>query len=545
MRSRIPLLITALIIISLVLAWVSTDFQSVQGWTSFLAVVGLGTGLLLAGWWGVKLDPVLSRGHDQKHQSEGSNLHGSWRRHSQLPAWLSWLLICATMLRLGAGILWFVTLPTLGYGSEVEISGYVMADAFDRDRTAWELSQSEKPLIVAFSKYRGADQYGGYLFGSALIYRYLGGNFHKPLQIVVLSASISSLAVLFTWAFVRRIWDASVAGIAAWIVTLFPDAILLGSSQMREAIMMSLVVIAFYGVTRLWQDRSRVGGIWMVFPLLIAFPLSPLFGVMLATMLGVFALFLGKGSWLKDWRVWGIMIGLVALGLIVVAIFGEQILPGEQANPLSLLQRWFKQAGRWQAYNAERASGWMQKIFRSTPEWTHGWLLLIYGIARPFLPAALFDSAAAIWQSIAIWRSIGWVLLLPFLVAAPLVSWQRVGWRSPPLGLSLLVWLGIIISSFRGGGDHWDNPRYRVTWIGLQATLAAWVWVTQRRDRSPWLRRVLIGMGCILIWWIPWYVRRITDLDWPVQDVFLTLGLGIGCALLYLVIDVIYERIKY
>jgi hypothetical protein len=437
-----------------------------------------------------------------------------------------------------------VTLPRYGYGNEAEVFGYVMSDAFRRDMTAWDLAQSGKPLSMAFGAYRGVDQYGGMLFGSALIYRYLGGGVHNPLQVVVLTAAFSAMAVLFTWAFTRRLWDKEIAAIAAWVAALFPDAIMLGSSQMREAFMMTLAIVAFYGLVRTWQDRSKAGVTWMLVPILAALPLSPLFALMLAGMLGVFAVFLGGISWLRDWRVWAIMIGAVLLGFLVVITFGDQILPGGSSNPVALLRLWLKLASRWQAYNSEHASGWMQKIFRSTPEWTHTWLLLTYGVARPFLPAALFDPGASIWQGIAIWRSLGWALLLPFMMIAPFVAWRRDGWRSPAMGLSLLVWTSILIASFRGGGDAWDNPRYRVTWIGLQAVLAAWVWVIHKRDRSPWLRRVLVAVGFIFLWFMPWYLGRMTAFDWPIKDVFLTFGLGLASALIYLLVDVWRTRRK-
>lgn len=542
MRNRIIASVIVILVISLGLAWISTDFQSLQGWLSFLAVTSLGVGILLAGWWGIRSDLGVQSDPNTNSQSKLYNSQRSMNLQGPMPRWLGWLLIGATVLRLGTGVLWFVSLPNLGYGSEVEMFGYVMSDAFNRDMAAWDLAQSDHSISTAFSEFHNVDQYGGMLFGSALVYRYLGGIDHQPLQIVVLTAAISALAVLFTWAFARRTWDSFVAGFAAWIVALFPEAVLLGSSQMREAILMSLAMMGFYGLVRVWQDRSPTGGIWMVAPILIALPLSPLFGVMLAGMLGVYAIFLGSGSWLKDWRVWAVLIGLVLIGMVVVAVFGEQILPGGASDPITLLQRWLKQAGRWQAYNAEHASGWMQKIFRSSPAWTHSWLLMIYGVVRPFLPAALFDSAAPIWRGIAVWRSLGWALLLPFLITAPFIGWRRVGWRSPVVGLSILVWIAIFLSSFRGGGDHWDNPRYRVTWIGLQASLAAWVWVTQRRDESPWLRRVFVGMGLILVWWMPWYLRRITAFVWPFQDVFWTFGLGVVSALIYLSFDIWYER---
>jgi len=538
MRTRILICIFIILVFSLGLAWISTDFQSIQGWFAFFGIISIGSVVLLAGWWVVRSDPAIHSDSLQDPRSNISDSDTDKSFHLYLPGWLAWLLIGATVFRLGAGVLWFVVLPDIGYDSEVELSGYIMADAFNRDISAWDLAQSEKPLSTAFGGYHNADQYGGMLYGSALVYRYLGGKEHQPLQIVVLTAAFSSLVVLFAWAFARRVWDGAVAGIAAWIVALFPDAVLLGSAQMREALMMSFAIMAFYGLVRAWQDRSLAGVVLMVAPILLVLPLSPLFGVMLTGMLGLFAVFLDGGPWLKNWRMWALLIGLVVLGLVVITLFGEQILPERASDPVTLLQRWLKQAGRWQAYNSRHASGWMQKIFRSTPTWMHTWLVLVYGIARPFLPAALFDQAIAIWKMIAVWRSLGWTLLLPFLLIAPLVAWRHNGWRRHAMGLCLLVWIGIFISSFRGGGDHWDNPRYRATWIGLQAVLAGWVWVTQRRSGSPWLRRVIIGMGLILIWWVPWYLRRITTIGWPITNVFLTLGLGLASVLLYLGLDI-------
>ena len=53
------------------------------------------------------------------------------------------------------------------------------------------------PLLSAIGENRQVDQYGGMLFLSGLVYRYLGGEQHQPLLMIVLTASISSLAVLF------------------------------------------------------------------------------------------------------------------------------------------------------------------------------------------------------------------------------------------------------------------------------------------------------------------------------------------------------------
>jgi hypothetical protein len=100
-----------------------------------------------------------------------------------------------------------------------------------------------------------------------------------------------------------------------------------------------------------------------------------------------------------------------------------------------------------------------------------------------------------------------------------------------------MVWITILIASFRGGGDQYDNPRYRVTFIGLQAILVAWALFEQRRAEDPWLRRALVGLLLVLIWFIPWYIRRRYDFYWPVQDVFKTVGAGLACAVLYFIYD--------
>jgi hypothetical protein len=169
-------------------------------------------------------------------------------------------------------------------------------------------------------------------------------------------------------------------------------------------------------------------------------------------------------------------------------------------------------------------------------------MLVLYGIVQPFLPAALIDvTGAPIWRLIAIWRAAGWTLLLPLLVYAPLRALRNGNMER---ALSLGVWLVILVASFRGGGDAWDNPRYRLTFAGLQLALAAWAWAEQRRVPDPWLRRVLVGAGLVLLWFVPWYLRRYVHFTWAVVDLFKLLGLGLASAVLYWIGDVAGEAAK-
>jgi hypothetical protein len=92
--------------------------------------------------------------------------------------------------------------------------------------------------------------------------------------------------------------------------------------------------------------------------------------------------------------------------------------------------------------------------------------------------------------------------------------------------------MGILVASFRAGADMWDNPRYRATFAGLQVSLAAWAWVEHRQMRDPWLRRAILSITAILAWFLPWYLRRYTGMEWPVVEFFSTLGLGLASAFL-------------
>src|SRR3990170_2089658 len=241
-----------LLMLSLVLAWVSAGIRLFESWGTFFISLLLGLGIMLVGWYAIRADKSFS-----------------------LPRWLIWLFIGAAILRLAAGVIWFKLLPVWGYGSPVEQAGYIMADAHARDMAAWELAESGVSLWTAFRSYHQVDQYGGLLFLSALGYRYLSGDFHYPLQMIVITAAASALTVLFTWAFVQRAWGEAFARVAAWLVAL------LGSSQMREAFTMPLVAAALYGLMCYRQDRSWQGLGWVLIALILRVPFSPAFAAVL------------------------------------------------------------------------------------------------------------------------------------------------------------------------------------------------------------------------------------------------------------------------
>ncbi len=212
-------------------------------------------------------------------------------------------------------------------------------------------------------------------------------------------------------------------------------------------------------------------------------------------------------------------------------------------NPVDLVNWWLRKSASWQAYQSERASGWMQKVFDGTPELLHIPILVGYGILRPFLPAALIASSnSPLWPWITIWRAAGWTILLGLLLYASFRAWNRKDNDRIAQALMIFTWLVILVASFRGGGDQDDNPRYRAAFACVQIALAAWGWVSYRQSMDAWFHRAVVMLGLVLAWFIPWYLRRYTTFQWPVENLFLTLGLGLASGLLYLAWDRRHSR---
>ena len=505
----------ALVAASLLLALVSSRFREIQGWASFLGALLLAAGMLFGAWWLVKGESP--------------------------PRWLWRLLIAAVALRLLAGAVWYVAAPVWGHGTQAERGGYIMADASKRDQAAWKLGSSHRHLWAAFFSFRAADQYGGLLFLSALVYRTLGGQVHQPLLVVVFTAAFSSLAVLFTWAFARRLWDAQTACLAAWILALYPEAVLLGSTQMREAFTVTLAAMAFHGLLKYRDQRTWRSLAWIFIPLLFFLPFSPPFTGLLIGMLALVAL-TTWGKRRSDRRrqrwFWLALAGLVVLVLLGLWLTLSQLAPEGITNPLAVLGWWARKSAELQAYASQHASGWLQHIFEITPGWAHFPILIAYGVVQPFLPAAIIvGSHAPLYPRLTLWRSVGWSAVLALLVYAPWLAARLKKDAAFARVLSLVVWAGILIAAYRGGADMWDNPRYRATFASLQIALAAWAWVQHRRLADPGLRRLLVGLGLVMLWFLPWYIRRYTALTWIVVDLFKTIGLGLASAFLFTLWD--------
>lgn len=499
-KSRESIMVFAAIaILALALARISVPFGDFGGWLSFFLVLGLSAALLLAAWKVMAMESP--------------------------PNWLLYLLLGAFLLRLALGVVWYVALPEWGYETPVQQAGYIMEDAFKRDRAAWELSQAALPLIEAFRGFSASDQYGGLLFLSAGLYRIVGAENHQPLLVLSLAAAVSALSVLFAWAFAQRIWGAHMAQLAAWGLALYPEVLLLGSSQMREAFSGTLMMIALYALLRVKQKAVPVNFALLLVPLALSVLLSPPFAL---SVLGLLVLiYLGLDNWklLRERRT---LLGL----LLIVGVIIFVVLRAVGSQDL-----WIVQSAEWQAYVSANASGWVARQFERMPLWGQVPFLLIYGIFRPLLPAALIADGLPFWRIVAIWRALGWTVLLAFLIYATYLVLRKRQVFKTAGALLFSNWVIVLIASYRGGGDLWDNPRYRSAFAGVQLVLSAWAWTEYRENKDPWLKRAFVGTLLMIAWFLPWYLRRYAAFEWPIVELHQVVGLGLVSAALYAIWD--------
>ena len=70
----------------------------------------------------------------------------------------------------------------------------------------------------------------------------------------------------------------------------------------------------------------------------------------------------------------------------------------------------------------------------------------------------------------------------------------------------IIVW--VVLSSARGGGDVWDNPRYRTIFLPWLALLGAWAWRWAVEHKDAWLPRLLAVEAIFMLFFTQWYMSR-------------------------------------
>jgi hypothetical protein len=427
----------------------------------------------------------------------------------------------AFLLRLSAGVALMLLLPVAGHQtSEVSLAGYVFKDALIRDMQAWRLASSPDTLLSAFSGSFSGDQYGGMLAISAAIYRYLSPDSHRPALILILTALAASVGVLFLWKAAQDWLNVKVANLAAIIFAFYPESLLLGSSQMREAFVISSAALAFYGLQQLRQQR-KPGWVWIGLALLVLLFFHP--PTALTTFIILFGLWLLQHKGNLSWKPVAIFSAILILALVIVFSVWSSLPSLEGTNPANILFTWLENNFNFQAHQLERSSGWIQKLYRQVDEQFWPVVVVSYGITRPVLPAAIFDPAPPIWVIINVLRAAGWYMLAPILLFGLFASFKATNEerRNQLIWISLAIWAWIIIASVNGGGDQWDNPRYRAITLAWQALVAGWAIWWAHLNQSPWLKRVFLVEGIFLLILSYWYATRIFRIGevyniWPV-----------------------------
>jgi hypothetical protein len=355
-------------------------------------------------------------------------------------------------------------------------------------------------------------------------------------MLILISAIVAALGIPFLWRAVNQIFGEKVAWVSAWIFALYPESVLLGSSIMREPYLLTFSAMALYGFVE-WQQGAHLhlrqvqvssthsaslrapltlsrwffgsANIWLVLGLLGMLLVSPAIAI---AHLIIFAgwMFFTNAQRTISWKTILVFAAIFFVGLFFLSASLNRSGEFNASSPLSVVNDWLRLAVKWNAYGIERDSGWVQKLFDEMPQWMRLPFVAVYGILQPVLPAALVAPTVPMWKMIYIARAAGWYALLPALILS-FGAGSTSGFaqkRNVILWLSLLTWTWILLAALRGGGDQWDNPRYRTILFVWQSILAGVVWVWQRESRSTWIGRVVACEIVFLVVFTQWYASR-------------------------------------
>ena len=441
-------------------------------------------------------------------------------------------VLSAFFLRLLIGLLLFSLLPSIGYDEPYNNTGYLYLDAYQRDTDAWDLAQSTAPITAAFQEEFSTDQYGGLLTLSAGVYRYLSPDGHRPLLMLIITSFFGALGIPFFWNAVKHRWNEKIANASMWIFAFYPESIILGASQMREPILIGLSAIAFWGVS-IWDKSRKNSTVAVSISLLSMVFISSKAAIAIFTVLVVW-------FWLdhlleRSTKTMKIVSWICLIMFILVVIF--------------LGWNWLLDSSKYDLSLMESASGRIQWELELVGERYQVPFIVTYGLAQPVLPAAIVYPGLPITRAVSIFRSVGWYILIPLLIAGFLLIWRKSNKKDKRvlflIFITIIFWT--ILSSARAGGDQWDNPRYRSIFLVWMALAAGWAWVETINIRSPWLWRIVLVEVIFSGFFIQWYLSRYYGLFkrmdfWPMIKLLLAIG-----ALVFLgglIFDFIYANFK-
>lgn len=406
---------------------------------------------------------------------------------------LAVIMLVTFSLRLALGVFLHQSLPVIGFDTEVQNAGYVYSDAYTRDLQAFTIASAPGSLFAAVQNAGHTDQYGGLLLLSALVYRVLSPDVARPLLITMMAALAMTLGVAFLYAAARQRWGDKVAVFSAWFLALYPEGVLLGSSQMREPFLIGFLCLGIWALFT-WLthklSRSIVFALAMASAVLFSIPVGLLFTVSLLVLALVGWL---SGQTSRTPR----LLGWATLAVITLA--------SAYAG-----WKWLQPTLYYDAWLTQSSSGLIAMLLKGLgKQWTIPFVTA-YGLAQPVLPAALTDVSLPVWMGLSIWRGLGWYIAIPFLLYGAVALWRakpaKDKWQMIFLLIVLLLWM--VVSSARAGGDQWDNPRYRAVLLPLLSLLAGWLAVYARQKPSLWLTRIFVLVFMDVLLFTLWYMPR-------------------------------------
>ena len=454
---------------------------------------------------------------------------------------LAWMAVLTFGLRLLTGVGVYMALPVNGYDDVDDRAGFFFTDAHRRDDQAWELAQSDEPIFSAFNKTYHTDQYGGLLAFTSLAYRVLSPDAHRPILLILLSAIVAALGIPFFWCAARLAFGEQVALAAGWILVLYPESLLLGGAAMREPYLITFSAMSLWGFVD-WQfNHSRYAYLWLGLGLVGMLLVSPAVALVTLVILAGWwwmAREHGRLSWISFF--FAVLVLVVGLALLVWGLNRQGNFGG---GPLGVIGSWFREAVKWDVYQLERGSGWVQKLFDEMPEWLRLPFVAVYGIFQPVLPAAFIEPTTLTWRITGIARALGWYLFWPLLLYAFIAAWMNEDTRERNLWLWITVisWSWIILTALRGGGDQWDNPRYRAILLLWQSLAAAYAWTRFRLQSDSWLVRIWLVEVIFLAFFTQWYLSRYFHIGGQIPFGWMV-TLIIGSSLIVLVGGGLWDR---
>jgi hypothetical protein len=438
---------------------------------------------------------------------------------------VGWMIIAAYCLRLIVGLGISYVLPSWGWDEPAQKAGYLFYDAFRRDSQAWDLAQSGESILNQSREELYTDQYGGMLAISAMIYRTLSPDAHRPYLIIIFCAFFFALGIPFFYKAVHQRWDERLAKLATWCLILYPDGILYTSSQMREPILLGLSMIAFWAIMT-WTNKKR----WILIVLFVTMAFMAVVSsrIAIAVLLFLLAIFFLD-------RMDSIPVRLRKASWMFFAVLFIVMLIGSWA--------WLRSSAGWDMLVTETGSGWVTKVIEEIGTQFRIPFLTVYGIAQPVLPATIAEPTLPFWKVINIARASGWYLLAPLLIYAvfSLLKQKQPAERRIWAWMVLFSLFWVAISSARAGGDQWDNPRYRANMLPWLVLVASWAVKQAICHRDAWLPRWLLVEAVFLGFFTNWYFSRYF-LTWKRLFFWQMIAWIVGLSALILVGGFVYDQ---